>query len=99
MFVFKDFHSLVSRKAVEKEKLKTDAELSLRMKDNCNETTVAFFLQTYLEVRRKQMKKQKEEVSDSNISKHGYRVLLKQLTPIAKSQQTFTGTSISLFSP
>ena len=45
------------------------------------------------------MKKQKEEVSDSNIPKHVYRLLMKKLTPIAKSQQTFQETSISLVSP
>lgn len=45
------------------------------------------------------MRKQKEEVSDSNLTKHGYTVLIKQLTPIAMSQQTFLETSISLFPP
>lgn len=66
---------MLSRKAVEKEeKLKTEAEQSLSMKDNCSETTLAFILKTHLEMEKKKMRKQEEDVSDFKIPKHESRV-------------------------
>ena len=64
---------MLSRKAVEKEKLKMEAEQSISMKYNYRETILAFLLKTYLEMRRKKMKKQEEDVSGFEIPKHDYK--------------------------
>ena len=45
--------SVISRKAVEREKLKTEAEKSISTKYNYRETIAAFILKTYLKMRRK----------------------------------------------
>lgn len=65
------------------------------MKDTCNETTSAFFLQTHLEIGRKNQ----EETEGGGVRFQHYQTLMKQLTSIAESQQTLLETSISLFSP
>ena len=53
LFIVTNLQSLISRKAVEREKLKTEAEKSISTKYNYRETIAAFILKTYLKMRRK----------------------------------------------